>query len=210
MPCRTCGGQKRITVPIARASSNSASNAGGGLVDEDMILITYENPNRGQHKVVGANTKTKYGYRAGGGTERFYVHKKDIAAHPDWFIPYKMPERNVEQTSAPLPPPPPAILNESIPMVESTPIVMPGIPDFIETKNANEPVISAKPMDKPDDLQAIPGVTEKIAEALRKKGVKNSEGIVEIGEAGLMHIEGVGEKRAAAIYNRAKKLAKFE
>jgi hypothetical protein len=87
MPCRTCGGRKQtvIPVPVNRAAANLTPKEEKLMNDNDMVLITYDNPNRGQHKVVGANTGIPYGYRMGGGVEKFYVHKQDISSLPDWF-----------------------------------------------------------------------------------------------------------------------------
>lgn len=57
------------------------------MEDTDYILVQYNHPNRGQHKVVGGATGKFYGYRGGGA--RFYAHKQDIAALPNVFIPVR-------------------------------------------------------------------------------------------------------------------------
>lgn len=200
MPCRTCGGKKSVVVPVPvnRANVTGISPAESKMMnDNDMVLVTYNNPNRGQHKVVGATTGIRYGYRVGGGVERFYVHKNDIASHPDWFSPYNPAPVIIDQPKSE-PPPPPEVIEP------------PKELDFIETKPASSIVETMKPIDKPDDLQAIPGITVSIAKALNEKGIKTYAEVVELGEAGLLHISGVGEKRAYAIYNRAKKLSSGE
>jgi hypothetical protein len=178
------------------------------MTDNDMLLVTYENPNRGQHKVVGAQTKINYGYRAGGGQERFYVHKADIASHPDWFRPYQQPIiQTVRQQVATPPPQPVAVWAEPAQVVAPPPAEL----DFIKTKPASD---SAGPgqvsigVFKPADLQAIPGVTDKIADALRKAGVKTWQDVVEYGLERLLKIEGVGPKRAEAIMTKAQQHAK--
>jgi hypothetical protein len=194
MPCTGgCGGKKKtLKVNIVNQRAPSKPDV---LHDEDMVLVTYENPNRGQHRVVGANTKIPYGYRQGGGIERFYVHKADIAAHPDWFRPYTPPAVVVEERAIE-PPPPPVPLYDPI-RIEA--------PDFIETLPASSGVVEGTLINKPIDLQGIPGVTEKIAEQLNKKGVKNWSDVVNLGVEGLKELEGVGDKRAETILEYARK-----
>jgi hypothetical protein len=51
--------------------------------DEDVSLIKYLHPNRGNHHVIGIATKTKYGYRSYG--DVFLVKKVDIKAQPHLF-----------------------------------------------------------------------------------------------------------------------------
>jgi predicted flap endonuclease-1-like 5' DNA nuclease len=80
----------------------------------------------------------------------------------------------------------------------------------MKTKPASAVVGTMKPIDKPDDLQAIPGITEAIVNELNEKGVKTYKDVVEMGEAGLLHIKGIGERRASAIYRRAKDLTEDE
>jgi glycosyltransferase involved in cell wall biosynthesis len=185
--CKTCGGNKKIIVNVP--NKNVAQTEKNLMNDGDMLLVSYENPNRGQHKVVGAATHINYGYRAGGGTEKFYVHKADIASHPSWFRIYIPPEVVVQ----------PVITTVAAP-IPVEPIL---VPDFIETKAASEVITVVQPV-KPMDLQSIPGVTDKIAEALHKKGIKTREDVIQLGKEGLLEIEGIGEKRATSIYNRAK------
>jgi predicted flap endonuclease-1-like 5' DNA nuclease len=216
MPCRSCGGSKNVTrVQVVRTQVNNE------LVDNDMVLISYENPNRGMHKVVGASSHINYGPRQGGGVEKFYVHKSDIAAYPDWFVPFNPPSVVVENTPAELPPPP-EILEESPSSTSSssyaespdykipdTPTASPSASSLsstgIETYSANTEVIESKPLDKPFDLQSIPGVTERIAIELNSKGIKTWQDIIDFGLEGLKSIEGIGEKRAEAILNSARK-----
>lgn len=189
MPCKSCGGNKKSnpkTIVIQAQIKNPV------LQDEEMVLVTYMNPNRGQHKVVGTETKIVYGYRAGAGSEQFYVHRADMKAHPDWFVPYT----------------PPQVVVENEPIVEIPAPVEVPVPDFIETKPANEPIVAPKDITQPLDLQSVPGVTEKIANGLKAKGVKTFEDIVALGTDGLRTIEGVGEKRAESILLYAQKRTK--
>lgn len=182
MPCHSCGGNKRSTPPqIARPQEESKNLA---MNDADMVLITYENPNRGQHKVIGFYTKLYYGYRQGGGTERFYVHKDDVAARPDWFVPYQQPVQRAEI----VPPKPQEI----------------APPEFIETQPAQTPIAPQQDIFKPFDLETIPGITEHIKSQLEERNIKSWEDIVEMGVDGLKELDGIGDKRANAIYESAK------
>jgi glycosyltransferase involved in cell wall biosynthesis len=201
MPCRSCGGNKKsITIPLGQRTVQQ--NVVPNMNDADMVLISYENPNRGQHKVVGAATKINYGYRQGGGIERFYVHKDDIAAYPDFFKPFTPPSVIIEQPVVELPPAPAELppyegsttSYEPVNKYASSPVSL----DFIETKPAGAVVIEDRSF-RPLDLESIPGVTEKIADGLRDKGVKEWEDIVMLGLEGLKSVEGVGDKRAEAI-----------
>lgn len=160
-----------------------------GVNDSDLVLIVYMNPNRGQHKVVGASTKMNYGYREGGGVEKFYVHQLDIASHPDWFVPFVPPSVRQENIEVPVPEPP---------------IEIP-IPDFIQTMSSDTPVAPAKDIMRPLDLESIPGVTEHITLQLTERGVKTWEDIVNLGTEGLKELDGVGDKRAEAIIAYCKK-----
>jgi glycosyltransferase involved in cell wall biosynthesis len=182
MACKSCGGQKRVTVSVPINTSSKSET----LTDNDMVLITYENPNRGMHKVVGTQTKIVYGYRQGGGAERFYVHKSDMTARPDWFRPY---EQLIVRQEVPLPSQPVAI----------------GNLDFLKTRPASESSGPGQISFKPADLQSLPGVTDKIAEELHKLGIKTWDDVVEFGEEGLVKIEGIGQKRASNIYVSARK-----
>ena len=187
MPCRTCGGNRKPAVnnvPVKQAQPNTQ-----GVNDDDLVLIVYNNPNRGQHKVVGASTKLNYGYREGGGVEKFYVHKLDIASHPDWFVPFMPPAVNVERTEVAQPEPPVEL----------------SAPDFVQTMSADTPVAPAKDITKPFDLESIPGVTEHIMNQLVIRGVKTPEDVINLGVEGLKELDGVGDKRAEAIIAYSKK-----
>lgn len=199
MPCKTCGGNKakvlRTTV-VRPAQPQIQSNE--AIADNDMVLITYMNQNRGMHKVVGAQTKINYGYRQGGGVEHFYVHKSDIATHPDWFQVYEPPK--VVQTRPVVPLTQAPVLQDEEPNI--------NILEFVDTQPASQsqapgqlPLNAVKPL----DLQSIPGVTDKIAEGLTNKGVKTWGDIVAMGLDGLQTVEGIGEKRAHSIMAIAKK-----
>jgi glycosyltransferase involved in cell wall biosynthesis len=201
MPCHSCGGRK-ITIPLAQKVTVPQTD--NKIMDSDMILVVYENPNRGMHKVVGASTGINYGYREGGGVEKFYVHKDDIKSYPDFFIPFILPQVVIEQPKV-VPPPPPVSLEEPISTTVEMPTETLPTPDFIETLPASAEIGSGEVAFRPLDLQSVPGVTEKIADDLRRKNIRTWEDIIELGLEGLKTVEGVGDKRAEAILAYAKK-----
>ena len=72
--------------------------------DDDFVMVLYVHPNRGNHHVIGAKTKTKYGYRGGG--SKFLVHREDIEAQPHLFEPIGteavVPKKTVTPTTPPV------------------------------------------------------------------------------------------------------------
>jgi hypothetical protein len=206
MPCSSCGKKTaRVSVPVTvQRSSAVPQKTDVKIADEDLVLCTYESPNFGMHKVVGSQTGTNYGYRQGGGTERFYVHKKDIQARPEFFRPFVQP-KVADVVQQPVPIGAPVVIQDTPTMVEPREI---KLPSFIETKPAAEsdgPGQKAETVFKPIDFQSVPGITDKIALSFVKMDIRTWDDIVKLGVDGLMKIEGVGKKRAENIYNSALK-----
>jgi glycosyltransferase involved in cell wall biosynthesis len=77
------------------------------MADENMVLVKYMSPNRGQHGVRGMATRTYYGYRSGGA--EFLVFKADVAAQPHMFMPIT---RRVERQTAAVMPETPELVSE--------------------------------------------------------------------------------------------------
>jgi glycosyltransferase involved in cell wall biosynthesis len=177
MPCN-CGGRKQISVeiPVQRKDSIEMLNKQGS--DSEFVLIHYEHPNIGQHKVVGTVTGTNYGYRGGG--ERFYVNRKDISAQPNLF---KIIEEHVVMPKVEIksvPPPPP----------------LQDIPAEITSLN----IMDVKEI----SLDIVPGITPNIRTQLNAEGVYSVKELIDFGEEKLLTIKGVGDKRATTIYSFAK------
>lgn len=84
------------------------------MPDDNFVLVHYEHPNLGQHRVVGTATRIDYGYRGGG--ETFYVDRRDIAGQPSIFRP--VPDK---------------------PPLESTPIAPPEAPQALAEVDAADP-----------------------------------------------------------------------
>jgi len=108
--CRGCSRSKTTTVrqvasPFDRVAGQGTQSA--NTADEDFVLCRYISTNTGNHKVVGSalfdrqfdgfNMVRKqnepplwsiyYRYTCGGGKRKFLVHRKDIEARPDLFLP---------------------------------------------------------------------------------------------------------------------------
>lgn len=117
------------------------------MSDEDMILAKYMSPNRGQHSVRGASTRTYYGYRGGG--DEFLVHQADIAAQPHMFMPI---QRRVEARASVSEPSPPAPIQEErvLPSffdLQSLPGITPGLERRMLDSgfDSSEKILSAGP-----------------------------------------------------------------
>lgn len=197
-----CGKQKAMAVAQPPAAP------GGGGVDSEMVLIRYNSPNRGEHRVVGASVfpeqigpsmiPTNHGfsfdYHRHAQGDLFYVHQSDIRYNPDLYQVVELPPSPEETAQR---------VVESFHQSDSVP----------EPKDAGGPVdvsnLIPEPEEKQFDLQSLPGVTKAIAIQLQDKGFATPDKLVELGEAGLMEqqIEGMSEKRAHTIVAGAKKLA---
>lgn len=193
MPCG-CRGNKRAT-PLQRATQTVTpatvmrEQGVSSMQDENMVLCVYTSPNAGQHRVVGAQTNTNYGYRGGG--EVFYVHKADVAVAPHLFRPVEETKPEVKKPPVPPPAPPNA---EPEPAAPPLPKPMTSQPEEVEESSAIEIL----------ELDHVPGVTPDIASALRAMGISTVEELGELDIDTLLSIKGVGEKRATSIVEALK------
>ncbi len=185
-PPMACGCSKKKAVAVPVQAPAQAQGAMAQSVDSSFVMVTYDHPNRGQHRVVGpavfseqiapgmvkavGGWSMNYGYRAGG--DEFLVHKRDIELLPHIFKPVRVAPP-VPVVSSPPPAPP-----EPLPAEEKT-----------------------------FDPQTLPGVTRAIAAEFISRGYDSPDCIIELGLEGLMKIDGIAEKRAKTILNAAKKLA---
>lgn len=181
------------------------------FTDNQMEMVVYNHPNRGEHPVYGASTKTFYGNRKGGGSEKFLVHKSDIAAQPHLYQvsrdamapvskiiepppprPVEIPKRRVrvepEEDVLPEEIPPPA-LGIAVKEIVDTPV------DEVATRALN---------DAKFDLGVIPSVTPALARNLAEAGMVSAERILEAGAEGLVEVKGIGGKKAELIYAYVK------
>ena len=205
MPCN-CGGNRANNQAVLTELSNrtqrmtaaSVSKGNGKMNnDEDFVLCLYDHPNRGQHMVMGASTGQSYGYRGGG--EKFLVHTNDIAAQPNVFKPIAVEATAPIRIPAPPPPPVPTTptRQNARTVGELVELASNGLDDTmvmeVETEDVEE-----------FSLDTIPGVTPDIASKLQARGVQSLQDLVELGNANLMQIKGIGPSRADAILTYAR------
>jgi hypothetical protein len=123
MACKSCGGNKPAPPyqPMQQPAVSSRANA--VTLDQDMVMVRYSHPNRGQHRVNGYaifeqqigpsmfkdgnGFRFSYGYRGGG--DEFLVHRRDIELHPGLFVPLPTAQPAPTQQQV-QPDPPPAKL----------------------------------------------------------------------------------------------------
>lgn len=177
------------------------------ILDEQLVLIEYMHPNRGQHSVIGAITKTNYGYR--GGSEQFLVHVDDIAAQPMYFRRIQLDKVVAPKAEVSLPPPPVAINPQAElppePEPEPEQIVNEALPvDLL----ANAVEIKKPPIDESAELDVyiLTGVTDAIAEQMIAAHLTTPRSILDSGLDGLQELRGVGPNRAQAIVEHTAKL----
>jgi len=189
MACNCKGGKAPSTPLNGVVQSSTAQESTARLsmnADSDYEMVKYTHPNRGQHPVIGAATGNSYGFRSGGGSETFLVHRSDIGASPNFFtIASKVP---------------------SPPVVEVKPLAPPVsiVEPVEEDEKGIDPVASARKLAMNQvkfDLQGLPGVTPAIAKSMISAGLLTPEKIIETGALGLEQVKFVGEKRAKAIFD---------
>lgn len=106
MPCG-CSKKNPGSAVVRNSAVVDSKATTQAIKDDDVILIVYTNPNTGMHRVVGAATGTDYGYRSGGGVERFYVMREDQRSRADWFEIVTQVQKAQEEAVTPPPPPQP-------------------------------------------------------------------------------------------------------
>lgn len=200
--CSGCGSRKR-TSPAPTAAAYSTPKI--MVKDDNFKLCIYKHPNRGQHPIIGQAVfrdrvdgihmignrdgwRIHYGFRAGG--DKFLVHIEDIRIAPHLFDPI--------QENIPVAPPPQ--LPEPIPL-EGPEVVIDfndGPPKRIDMKGLIE---------KQFDLQKLAGVTPKIAEQMKSRGVKSAKDVVDKGLDWITTLSHVSDDRAAKILEAAKRVA---
>lgn len=205
MPCN-CGGSPSPAINSV-GSQNQSLMAGqptqadeviGMQADTNFVLVTYAHPNRGQHRVVGASTQTDYGYRGGG--ERFYVHKNDIAAQPDLYIPVVETKQVETPKEAPEPLPAPTPIG-AVKRVQPTPRKIEETLPAVEEKK-----VEAADIEGYENLQAIPGVNGALDIEFNRNGYHTVQAIADMTIAQLEEINGIGPAKARTIKAAATRM----
>jgi hypothetical protein len=210
MPCN-CGGRKNNAAASAQASAAQGARAVTAFTnDDEMEMVRYMKPNRGDHPVWGLATRKFYGHRKGAGAETFLVHRSDIAAQPLFFVvvsdvpappqvTVQAPPPPTVMVEAPLPPaaPPPVTNPEpKVTIQHATPIKAPVVVDDMPPPNVMAKAMNAAKF----DLQTLPGVTPNIATGMAELSLVTAEAIFEAGVKGLRKVRGVGKTKAEMIY----------
>lgn len=184
MPCGCSGGrQPSPTVSQRIPNASAAQESYKAMNDENMVLVVYTHPNRGQHKVIGPVTRTNYGYRGGG--NRFYVDKRDIAAAPHLF----QPIQQVEQAVA---------------AVQQKPVEEVKAPEKITEAEAQPEKPKPQPKKQIETLVDVQGISQRIAMKLNEIGIHTVEDLIAADLETLYKVEGVGKSRLKAMQENAK------
>lgn len=191
MPCTGCSGNRGETNPSKVVSVTEMQvNA---MADTEFVLIQYDHPNLGQHRVIGAATGTFYGYRGGG--EQFYAHIDDIKAQPHIYKPIARVREAVAKTE--VPPPPNGYVEEI-----NTPL-------SVETKPMDETIPPPPPPSfETNDLQAVPGISDVTARELNAIGIYTVDDLDGITREKLLLVKGIGSQRATIIMDYLKERKK--
>jgi glycosyltransferase involved in cell wall biosynthesis len=208
--CGSCGGRRPSPPSIKTAATANAPAL--ALNNDDFKLATYMHPSKGQTHVYGAplfrdrldgvhmiqDRQTRlwrihYGWRAGG--DKFLVHTEDLRQSPHLF-------REEQVVKMPV--------VEHVPTPEPVSIVEQAVEEVVERKVPEPKRIDVKAVMKGNgafDPQKLPGVTPKIAQTMKQRGITSLDDVLDLGEEGLQEVEGIGAVRAKAIYGRAMELA---
>ena len=120
---------------VVLARNNPTSPEVNNMADQDFIMIKYVHPNRGNHPVIGAQTRTKYGVRKSGDT--FLVDRRDVVAQRHLFEP-------LQDKPIPAPPSPP---------------IKPPVPVAVgwgEIDEKFQKILIGEGFESMDDLRGIP------------------------------------------------------
>ena len=140
MACSSCGkkgGAKAASqaakgTPVAQntsAARRDARSAPAANGDGGMVMVQENSGNRGNHNIVGARTRRKYGRHSHG--DQFPMLAVDAQAQPKLYIIIDMPKPNEAQADVPMIPKPVA------PVAQPAPI--PAVAAQVEAKPADEP-----------------------------------------------------------------------
>ncbi|NPU89985.1 MAG: glycosyltransferase [Fervidobacterium sp.] len=179
-PCQSCHGSRvHPSYDKQNYISNNESARATSNSDDNYVLCLYNSINKGIHPVVGGGTGTRYGYRAGG--DKFLVHKSDISARPDLFIPIEVTSQKKSVGS------------------DSNIIANKG--NNIVTGNATgDSVISVS-----DDFRSIllhlPFITKRNIDYVIAAGVRSLEDAKQMSVDDWAKINGIGQKKARVIYD---------
>jgi len=192
MACSSCG-KSRHSAAAPKVMMN-VSRAAPEMDDDSFVMVKLVDGNRGNHPIVGARTRNKYGYRSHGDT--FLMHQDDVAAMPGKFQEV-VKAKPITAPAEKQPAPEPALVEGAkIPVVETK--MRP--PEGKLEQESSTVLMVARDEARPFDLQTVPGVTSTIARQLEAQGVDSLESLASWSVDDLQEkIKGVGEARAEQI-----------
>lgn len=214
-------GRHMTQTMVAERNNNVASG--------DMVLVTLNDKNTGDHPVVGFITKTNYGHRSAG--EEFYMYEQDINAKPNKYVRVQTNQRsmatvetNGELVTPAVPPPPPSksVTPKLPPEVLSTNpadggevVKVSDAGDSTETgpntpadpDNGSEPAAAAPEAERNEWLDGLAGrgvINSTMVKALLDGGVHTLQDAINKGEDGLESLNGIGSITAKKIIQAAE------
>lgn len=196
-----CGKKKKTaslaaSETISRLTATSTALKGDTTMqDSNMIRIQYMHQNKGSHPVIGAVTRTHYGYRRGG--DIFLMHRSDIEAQPHLFVEQEDMVLNAPKVERTTPPPTPV---KQPPKVEEKPVAINEEPDEAQLVAIDD----AKTRADIINPQLLPGVSPTIAKDMEVAGLKTYQAIIDAGMSGLTKINGLGPAKAGGILKYVK------
>jgi len=219
MACRGCRGRREPRVPTR---TPPRSNTEGVIMDEDVVLVKYTHPNRGQHRVIGPRSKRVYGHRGGG--DQFYVLRIDMESMPQWFKEIRETPRPVvvapERSVMAEPPAPKPIVKPVPPLKVAKTIQDTGeavtevVPEqthdefLAQIRDAvredEEPTVEVLPTRPPATIDTLPGISPQVATALKVNGIVTPAQLIALGEKDFQAYKGIGPARAEAIISAAQ------
>lgn len=184
MPCG-CSKNKKV-MSVAQPTAMQQQAAAG---DDNFIRVRYTSPNRGDHRVVGMAVVAKE-----------ILPGAMIPTQGGWKFDYRRhsggDEFDVFRGDVDLQP----HLFSPIQQAAAT-------GDFAVNQPPQEPLpLPGDGQPGPFDPQAVAGVTAEIAVQLRGLNVDSPDCLVDLGEDGLMKLEGMTERRARTILASAAKM----
>ena len=223
MPCTSCGKKQTIHGPAPQMRQQAQQKVEvSTMKDGDFVLCRYISPNVGDHAVIGTtpfrqqipgiNMRGKggfyfidYGYRAGGGVEKFLVHRDDAYAQRHLFQEVEI----IPSVAAgpPVPPPspvaipgvePPPVAPSDEPPPRPEPPIEPGVPEIASGLRQKGP-------DPAFELQKLAGVSDAIAAWFVAHSILDAAAIVALPDDELQGIPGMSKRRAGMIRKAAER-----
>lgn len=199
-----CSGSKTVD-PVSHRMQNMVSSTQNGssqqMNDNEVVMVEYMHPNKGQHSVRGTATKRFYGYRSGG--DRFLVHVDDIQERPHLFRPVegKADELGVQAREARGVPDKPEPVAANVDAPDEDLVQAPATKEG--TTEEEIQAILEEASGEPLDLANVSGIRKDAIQELARHGVTTKKRALDLGVEGLQKIKWIGESTAEEIIKEA-------